>query len=124
MERDLLIRKLFTAGLDATTVNASAFSSFSAMLMSIWSTSRKAPSVEPVAALLMTSDKLPAQSLVVLAQPAAQRLANLAAETVNCSLNLYDLASAPQSILTRGVWSCEFSDGQWRMWPDVSGMSA
>jgi cellulose synthase (UDP-forming) len=80
VERDLLIRKLFTAGLDATTVNASAFSSFSAMLMSIWSTSRKAPSVEPVAALLMTSDKLPAQSLVVLAQPAAQRLANLAAE--------------------------------------------
>jgi cellulose synthase (UDP-forming) len=80
VERDLLIRKLFTAGLDATTVNASAFSSFSAMLMSIWSASRKAPSVEPVAALLMTSDKLPAQSLVVLAQPAAQRLANLAAE--------------------------------------------
>ena len=27
VERDLLIRKLFTAGLDATTVNASAFSS-------------------------------------------------------------------------------------------------
>ena len=28
VERDLLIRKLFTAGLDATTVNASAFSSY------------------------------------------------------------------------------------------------
>ena len=38
VERDLLIRKLFTAGLDATTVNASAFSSLGAMLMSIWST--------------------------------------------------------------------------------------
>jgi cellulose synthase (UDP-forming) len=35
VERDLLIRKLFTAGLDATTVNASAFSSLGAMLMSI-----------------------------------------------------------------------------------------
>ena len=37
LERDLLIRKLFTAGLDATTVNASALSSTWAILMSIWS---------------------------------------------------------------------------------------
>ena len=41
VERDLLIRKLFTAGLDATTVNASAFSSTRALLMSIWSTGRR-----------------------------------------------------------------------------------
>ena len=36
IERDLLVRKLFTAGLNATTVNASAFSSTGAMLKSIW----------------------------------------------------------------------------------------
>ena len=47
VERDLLIRKLFTAGLDARTVNASAFSSLGAMLMSIWSTGRRDASVEP-----------------------------------------------------------------------------
>jgi cellulose synthase (UDP-forming) len=80
LERDLLIRKLFTAGLDATTVNASAFSSLSAMLMSIWSTRRKDAKVEPPAAAVATSDKLPAQSLVILARPAAQRLADVAAE--------------------------------------------
>jgi cellulose synthase (UDP-forming) len=49
VERDLLIRKLFTAGLDATTVNASAFSSLGAMLMSIWSTRRRDASMEPPA---------------------------------------------------------------------------
>ena len=41
VERDLLIRKLFTAGLDATTVNASAFSSTGALLMSVWSSGRR-----------------------------------------------------------------------------------
>ena len=49
VERDLLIRKLFTAGLDATTVNASAFSSIGAMLMSIWSAGGRSPRVEPLA---------------------------------------------------------------------------
>ena len=80
VERDLLIRKLFTAGLDATTVNASAFSSLGAMLMSIWSTRRRDASAEPPAAPAITSEKLPAQSLVILARPAPQRLADLAAK--------------------------------------------
>ena len=43
VERDLLIRKLFTAGLDATAVNASAFSSTGALLMSIWSVGTSRP---------------------------------------------------------------------------------
>jgi cellulose synthase (UDP-forming) len=80
IERDLLIRKLFTAGLDATTVDASAFSSLGAMLMSIWSTKRKDTRVESPAAAAMIPDKLPAQSLMILAQPATRRLADLAAK--------------------------------------------
>ena len=79
VERDLLIRKLFTTGLDATTVNASAFSSTGALLMSVWSTGRRQAGVEPPATPALP-DKLPAQSLVILAQPVPQRLADLAAE--------------------------------------------
>ena len=80
VERDLLIRKLFTDGLDATTVNASAFSSTRALLMSIWSTGRRRASVEPPAKPALTSDQLPAQSLVIPARPARQRLGDLAAQ--------------------------------------------
>jgi cellulose synthase (UDP-forming) len=81
IERDLLVRKLFTAGLDATTVNASAFSSFGAMLLSIWSAGGRSPKVEPLAEpALLTSAKLPAQSLVVLPHRQLQALEKLAAE--------------------------------------------
>jgi cellulose synthase (UDP-forming) len=81
VERDLLVRKLFTAGLDATTVNASAFSSLGAMLLSIWWAGGRAPKREPLAEpALPTSAKLPAQSLVVLPPRQSQRLAKLAAE--------------------------------------------
>ena len=38
VERDLLIRKLFTSGLIATTVIASAWSATTAVLRSVWST--------------------------------------------------------------------------------------
>jgi cellulose synthase (UDP-forming) len=82
VERELLIRKLFTAGLDATTVTASALSSTGAMLMSIWSTNEKRLEVEVEAAAIpvLAADKLPAQSLVVLSQQQPKRLAKLAAE--------------------------------------------
>jgi cellulose synthase (UDP-forming) len=80
VERDLLIRKLFTAGLDGTTVNASAFSSTGAIIMSIWSAAMRRPKLEPLVVPVLSSDKLPAQSLVILAQPVPQRLADLAAE--------------------------------------------
>jgi cellulose synthase (UDP-forming) len=78
IERDLLVRNLFTAGLDATTVNASALSSTGAMLMSIWATGTTRI---PAQALPMKpGEKLPAQSLVILAQPQPKRLASIAAE--------------------------------------------
>jgi cellulose synthase (UDP-forming) len=82
IERDLLIRKLFTAGLDATTVTASALSSTGALLMSVWSTNarRLEVEVETAAVPVLAADKLPAQSLVVLSQEQPKRLAKLAAE--------------------------------------------
>jgi cellulose synthase (UDP-forming) len=80
VERDLLIRKLFTAGLEATVVNASAWSSTGAMLSSIWSTGTRLPKSEPSAPPVVPFEKLPAESLIVLARPEPQRLADLAAE--------------------------------------------
>ena len=80
VERDLLIRKLFTAGLDATAVNASAFSSTWALLMSIWSVGTSRPDVEQVAVPILPSEKLSVQSPIVLAPRHTPRLAELAAE--------------------------------------------
>jgi cellulose synthase (UDP-forming) len=83
VERDLLIRKLFTAGLDATTVTATAFSSTGAMLMSIWSAgSSRRPEVEVQKTTIssLATDKLPAQSLLVISTQRPIRLAKLAAE--------------------------------------------
>jgi len=82
VERDLLIRKLFTAGLDATAVTASALSSTGAMLMSIWSAGgrRSAVESEPDAVPVLALKKLPAQSLVVLSRVPPERLAVLAAD--------------------------------------------
>jgi cellulose synthase (UDP-forming) len=64
VERDLLIRKLFTSGLVATTVKASAWSTTASVLESIWSAPSghhvaDGPSEEPVSA------NLPAESLVI-----------------------------------------------------------
>jgi cellulose synthase (UDP-forming) len=82
VERDLLIRKLFTAGLDATTVTATALSSTGAMLMSIWSAGNRGPEVgiEERSVTLLADDKLPAQSLLVISKQQPKRLAKLAAE--------------------------------------------
>src|SRR5215813_1668661 len=81
LERDLLVRKLFTAGLDATTVNASALSTTSAMLRSIWTTGTTRPepqatTPEPGASIA----RLSAQSRVVEPMKQAQSLAEVAAQ--------------------------------------------
>jgi cellulose synthase (UDP-forming) len=73
VERDLLIRKMFTAGLDRTNVNASAWSATSAMLKSIWGIrtemlegpAEKTSDVETASPV----EKLPARSLVIAPQP-------------------------------------------------------
>lgn len=81
VERDLLIRKLFTSGLDATTVTASALSSTGAMLMSIWSAGgrRLGVEVETTTKPALAPDKLPAESLVAISRVQPERLAVLAA---------------------------------------------
>jgi cellulose synthase (UDP-forming) len=81
-ERDLLIRKLFTSGLDATTVTASALSSTGAMLMSIWSAGGRQIAVEPEPAIVpvLPIEKLPAQSLIVVPTMQPERLADMAAD--------------------------------------------
>jgi cellulose synthase (UDP-forming) len=81
VERDLLIRKLFTAGLDATTVSATALSSTGAMLMSIWSAGRRRMSVEveTIPKPVLAADRMPAESLVAVSMVRPERLAVLAA---------------------------------------------
>jgi cellulose synthase (UDP-forming) len=81
LERELLIRKLFTAGLDATTVNASALSTTGAMLMSIWATGTTRPEPQPITPESGGSvAKLSAQSRVVEPMKQAHSLAEVAAQ--------------------------------------------
>jgi cellulose synthase (UDP-forming) len=81
IERDLLVRKLFTAGLDATTVSASALSSTGAMLRSIWTIGHGQSSVSstaqalPATAIVRTPEERPGAS-----SPTRPNLAKLAAE--------------------------------------------
>jgi cellulose synthase (UDP-forming) len=81
LERDLLVRKLFTSGLDATTVNASALSTTSAMLMSIWAIGTTKPEPQAIAQVpAAAAERLSAQSRVVVPVKQAQRLADVAAQ--------------------------------------------
>ena len=81
VERDLLIRKLFTAGLDTTYVQASALSTTGAILRSIWKTRTEIPvvtapaTVDPV--VIPLPEKLPARSLVISPQPQIVRFSDL-----------------------------------------------
>jgi len=81
VERDLLIRKLFTSGLvGTTTVSASTWSVTAAILKSIWS----APSAvqsgngKDITAEAAAPRKLPAESLVIHPHPEPNRWADLA----------------------------------------------
>jgi cellulose synthase (UDP-forming) len=82
IERDLLVRKLFTSGLNATTVNASAISSTGAMLKSIWAvgTTRSESQLEAQSVPTAQMGKLPAESLVIHSQSEPKHLAKIAAE--------------------------------------------
>lgn len=81
IERDLLIRKLFTAGHDTTDVNASAWSVTGAMLRSIWGARAELPAFakEPNLPTLAAKEpeRLPSQSLVIPPQPQTARLSDL-----------------------------------------------
>jgi cellulose synthase (UDP-forming) len=84
VERDLLIRKLFTAGLDTTHVETSGWRATRDLLKSIWVT-RTDMLVEPAEttpgmAVATPAEKLPAQSLVIVPRPQGRPLAELVEE--------------------------------------------
>jgi cellulose synthase (UDP-forming) len=80
VERDLLIRKMFTAGRDATNVDASAWSATGAMIKSIWAMrtemlERSTLESDPVTPAPL--EKLPARSLVIEPHPRPLHLSGL-----------------------------------------------
>jgi cellulose synthase (UDP-forming) len=81
IERDLLIRKLFTAGRDTTNVSASALSVTGAMLKSIWEARADSPAIvgEPNSNTLPVTgaEKLAPRSLVIPPQLQKVRLSDL-----------------------------------------------
>ena len=84
VERDLLIRKLFTSGYDTTSVSVSTWSATVAMLKSIWSARAELPApitATPAAAAsapaMTPTEKLPPRSLVILPQRPAENMAEL-----------------------------------------------
>jgi cellulose synthase (UDP-forming) len=80
VERDLLIRKLFTGGLDTTTVTASALSVTRAMLRSIWAARSRMAEAAPAPTAAAASVKLPPASLVIPPRAPTTRLADLVAK--------------------------------------------
>jgi cellulose synthase (UDP-forming) len=83
VERDLLISKLFTLGLDTTAVHATAGMVTVAMLRSILAArteTAKAPEPMDAVTPVPAPRKSPAASLVVRPTPPARRLIDIAAE--------------------------------------------
>ena len=82
VERDLLIRKLFTSGFDVTTVNVSTWSATMAMLGSIWTTRAELPkdtlaaAREPLPAATET-EKLLAETLVMPPRVQQEKITDL-----------------------------------------------
>jgi cellulose synthase (UDP-forming) len=79
VERDLLIRKLFTAGRDTTNVSVSAWSVTAALFRSIFKAGTVLPTMTDQATALVTNgaEKLPQLSLVVLPRPQTARLSDI-----------------------------------------------
>lgn len=81
LERDLLIRKLFTAGLNTVDVDASAWSTTREIFKSIWTRRTEFSSGTQAATAVpaeQPAQKLPARSLVVEPQPRTRRLSDAA----------------------------------------------
>jgi len=80
IERELLIRKLFTAGRDTANVTTSAWQATSAMLTSIWEARAELPQVigaAPSPPRATEAEKLPARSLVIPPKPRQLALSDL-----------------------------------------------
>jgi cellulose synthase (UDP-forming) len=81
VERDLMIRKMFTTGLNTTNVSGSGWSATGSMLKSIWEMrtemlERSANEASDVG-IVMPIERLPARSLLVPPQPQRLRLSDL-----------------------------------------------
>jgi cellulose synthase (UDP-forming) len=80
LERDLLIRKLFTSGHDAVAVSTSALAATAMMLKTVWSNRSSEVDTDggsEVDARAEVASKLPAQSLVIAPRHAQIRLAEI-----------------------------------------------
>jgi cellulose synthase (UDP-forming) len=80
VERDLLIRKLFTAGLDTTNVSTSGWSATAAIFQSIWGMRTEIlerPAETPHLVVALPVEKLVARTLVISPQPQLSRLSDL-----------------------------------------------
>ncbi len=77
VERDLLIRKLFTSGLNTTTITASSWSATIGLLKSIWAVHSSAPIASIAEAGPVPTTRLPARTFVLPPQAAAVKLADL-----------------------------------------------
>jgi cellulose synthase (UDP-forming) len=83
LERDLLIRKLFTAGLDGEEVHVTAWSSTVAILKSILSLrtemSGSSAPADTGEVIEFPTERLPARSLVNPPKPSVARLSDISA---------------------------------------------
>jgi cellulose synthase (UDP-forming) len=83
VERDLLIRKLFTIAIETAEIAASAWSSTAAMLRSIWDVrteiADQAEERVPGVVIDFPVERLPARSLVLSPRPGLLRLAEIGA---------------------------------------------
>jgi cellulose synthase (UDP-forming) len=77
VERDLMIRKLFTAGFDTANVSASAWSATWALLSSIWWTRSSLSQPASSTTVVLPTEKLPAQSLIIPPRIQSASLAEL-----------------------------------------------
>ena len=80
VERDLLIRKLFTSGLDTTAVTTSVWAASVGMIERIWLVNPAAHHASTPADAPIKEEKLPAQTLVLRPTSNAQTLSNMASE--------------------------------------------
>jgi cellulose synthase (UDP-forming) len=78
VERDLLIRKIFTSGLDTTAVTVSAWSATFGMLRRIWTVRTTVKNEVAAAARIAPPEKLPAETFVAPPRLPDHRLADLA----------------------------------------------
>jgi cellulose synthase (UDP-forming) len=83
LERDLLIRKLFTAGFNTSHFAASAWSSTGALLKSIWNIrtemSERAEEAPAGVVIKFPTQKLPTRSLIISPRLATERLSDIGA---------------------------------------------